>query len=284
MTPGNRRVGPSAGRVRGHEGKAAASTQGPLRPRSLSRVFAAFRTLTGAALVSGASLGVAWVARRQVMTSERFAISAIDVEGMDRRSSDVLVSESGLSLGGNIFAADLDAARAKLLVDPWITDATLVRKLPGTILIRVTERKPAALIALGETYLATADGEPFKSFEPSDPVDLPFVTGIGPEAVAEDREGVARTIRRAIELAAEFERTGLGKRSPLEEIHVGGDGFFTLVVGHAAMQLMLGGPPFRRKLEQAVRVLAELDKRGGKADAILLDNDTRPERVVVRMR
>jgi cell division protein FtsQ len=50
------------------------------------------------------------------------------------------------------------------------------------------------------------------------------------------------------------------------------------------MQLVLGGPPFRRKLEQAARVVAELDKRGSKADAIMLDNDARPERVVVRMR
>jgi hypothetical protein len=30
--------------------------------------------------------------------------------------------------------------------------------------------------------------------------------------------------------------------------------------------------------------VAELDKRGAKADSIMLDNDSRPERVVVRMR
>ena len=47
---------------------------------------------------------------------------------------------------------------------------------------------------------------------------------------------------------------------------------------------MLGGPPFRRKLEQAARVVAELDRRGAKAETIMLDNDARPERVVVRMR
>jgi cell division protein FtsQ len=50
------------------------------------------------------------------------------------------------------------------------------------------------------------------------------------------------------------------------------------------MQVALGTGPFRRKLQQAARVVAELEKRGAKADAIMLDNDTRPERVVVRMR
>ena len=59
---------------------------------------------------------------------------------------------------------------------------------------------------------------------------------------------------------------------------------FALVVGKSALELILGGPPFRRKLDQAARVVAELESRGAKAEAIMLDNDTRPERVVVRMR
>ena len=73
-------------------------------------------------------------------------------------------------------------------------------------------------------------------------------------------------------------------KSPLEEVHVEPDGTFTLVVGRSAVELVLGVPPFRRKLDQAARVVAELDRRGAKADAIMLDNDARPERVVVRMR
>jgi cell division protein FtsQ len=67
-------------------------------------------------------------------------------------------------------------------------------------------------------------------------------------------------------------------------VHVDSDGTFAVVVGRSALQLVLGGPPFRRKLDQAARVVAELDKRGAKADSIMLDNDSRPERVVVRMR
>jgi cell division protein FtsQ len=113
---------------------------------------------------------------------------------------------------------------------------------------------------------------------------LPLVTGLRAESMTEDRDGTMRTIRRAIDLAAEFERMPLAKRAPLEEVHVEADGVFSLVVGRSAIELVLGAPPFRRKLDQAARVVAELDKRGAKADAIMLDNDTRPDRVVVRMR
>lgn len=242
------------------------------------------RTFVGIALVVATSVGFAWAARQYVTMSARFAVQRIDVTGNERRGESDLIAEGGLALGTNIFAVDLDSARAKLLSDPWIVDVTLARRLPGTILLHVTERKAVAIVSIGEMLLADADGQPFKALESSDPVDLPVVTGLGPEVLAADREGAAHAIRRAIDLAVEFERSGLEKRAPLQEVHIGADGAFTLVVGHTAVELVLGGPPFRRKLDQAARVFAELDKRGGKADAIMLDNDTRPERVVVRMR
>jgi cell division protein FtsQ len=249
-----------------------------------TRVVSLLRTVAGIALVAGSSLGVAWVARKHVVSSPRFAVAEVDIVGNEQRTSDFLARESGLAVGANIFGTNLDSARARLLTDPWIVDAKLARRLPGTILVQVTERKAVALVALGDTFLVTSDGEPFKRLEPGDPVDLPMVTGLRPEDIADDRTGATQTIKRAIELAAEYEHGALARRSPLEEVHVEPDRAFTLVVGRSATQLVLGGPPFRRKIDQAARVVAELDRRGAKADAIMLDNDAKPDRVIVRMR
>jgi cell division protein FtsQ len=249
-----------------------------------SRWIAGVRTTAGIALVVASSVGVAWGARRHVMTSARFAIADVEVTGNDRRPVDAIVAESGLAVGMNVFATDLDAARAHIMGDAWIADVTLARRLPGTILVHVTERRPAALVALGDLWLATGEGEPFKRFEPGDPVDVPLLTGLNADMLSEDREGCTRTIRRAIDLAAEYDHGGLSRRLPLQEVHVQADGGFALVVGRSAMELVLGAAPFRRKLDQATRVVAELDGRGAKADAVMLDNDARPERVVVRMR
>jgi cell division protein FtsQ len=274
MTPSNRRIAPAA---------VVPPPGGGVRARIAGAVAVA-RTALGIALVIGSSIGVAWVTRRHVMTSRRFAVTEIQVVGNERRSADAVAAESGIAVGTNVFVLDLDAARAGLLRDPWISEAVLARRLPGTILVQVTERKPAAVVAMGETYLANGDGEPFKKLEPDDPIDLPLVTGLPPDAMTQDPEGTMRTIRRAMDLAAEYEHGALAKRVPLSEVHVQPDGAFLLVVGREAMELVLGAPPFRRKLDQAARVVAELDKRGARADAIMLDNDSRPERVVVRMR
>jgi cell division protein FtsQ len=253
-------------------------------PASPSRVVGVLRGVVGLALVAGASIAVAWAARRHIVTSPRFAVTEVQVLGVERRDPDAIVSESHLSVGANVFDLDLDAARAAILADPWIADASLARRLPGTIVVQVVERKAAALLAMGDTVLATVDGEPFKRLEPGDPVDLPLVTGLKAEGFASDREGSMRTVRRAIDLASEYDRSPLARRSPLEEVHVEPDGAFTLVVGRSATELVLGAPPFRRKLEQAARIEAELDRRGAKADTVMLDNDARPDRVVVRMR
>jgi cell division protein FtsQ len=255
---------------------------GPASPPS--RWWSALRTVAGVVLVAASSVAVAWAARRHVLQSPRFAITDVEVIGCERRTAEAIISESGLGVGTNIFGVDLDAARARVLSDPWIAEATLARRLPGTVLVQVVERKPAALVALGEVWLASADGEPFKKLDVGDPTDFPIVTGLGPQAIAEDRPGSQHTVRRAIDLAAEYEHGGLSRRMPLEEVHVEADGTFALVVGHGGLELVLGGPPFRRKLDQAAHVVAELDGRGAKADAIMLDNDTRPERVVVRMK
>ena len=284
MNVPNRRVreGP-IDRARGAE-RQGAPPPPPPSSRPSSRLMGALRTTLGIALVIGASASVAWAARRHIMTSPRFAVTLVQVVGAEHRPEGAIVAESGVTVGANVFALDLDAARQSLLADPWMAEVSLARRLPGTILVQVVERRAAALLAMGSTFLATGDGEPFKELEPGDPVELPLITGMRSDAFATDRGGATRTVRRAIDLAAEYERTALSRRAPLEEVHVEPDGTFAIVVGRSATELVLGGPPFRRKLEQAARVVAELDKRGAKAETIMLDNDTRPERVVVRMR
>jgi len=264
----------------------------PITPRATPRapspgwakVVAVARVLFGIVLVVGLSGSVAYSARRYVRGTPRFAVSEVIVTGTKHRQPDEVVALSGVNKGRNIFSIDLDAARAQILADPWVKEARLERRLPGTVTIAIEERKPAGIVAAGDTYLVTSEGEIWKRLEPGDPTDLPIVTGLSVQMLTDDRKGAEAVVRRALELGAEYERTSLSKRSPLQEVHVSGNGATSLVVGKSALTLALGEAPFRRKLEQASRVVAELDKRGAKPDAILLDDEARPDRVVVRMR
>jgi cell division protein FtsQ len=247
-------------------------------------VVAMVEAVLGAALVLGLSGGVAWAARRHIVTSSRFAIVDIVVSGAHRRTPAELENEAGVSAGTNIFAFDVDRARTKLLMDPWIEAAKVARHLPGKVAIDVRERELGAVVTLPEPYLASRDGRIFKRLEVGDPVDVPVVTGLTSDQVAEDRDGAERVVLRAMDLATEYDRGPLASRAPLEEIHVSNGGELTIVVGKDGTSLTLGLPPFRRKLEEAARIFAELDHRGTHASVVMLDDEARPDRVVVRTR
>jgi len=288
VRPSNRRTRASSIPPDALEPVAASPTKDPVKPAARSARWAAAlriaRTTVGFVLILGVSLGVAWGARRYVNTSPRFAVRETVVDGTVRRSKETILQEGGIAVGDNVFAIDLDAARRKLEADPWIAEATLARRLPDTILVQVKERDAAAVVALGESYLVSRDGEVFKKLEPGDPSDLPIITGIDPDGLARDREGTTRTLQHALDLAGDYAQSSLAAKHSLQELHVDGSGNMTLVVGTGGVSLALGAPPYRRKLEQAWRVLVELDRRGVKPDAVLLDNEARPERVVARVK
>lgn len=261
------------------------------RSPRLVRFMAIVQTVLGAIVVIGVAVSVAWAARRYVHESPRFALKEVRVKGAHHRTTDEVIQRAGLSIGTNVFAVELEDARGRLALDPWLHTISLSRHLPGTIAIEVTEREPAAMVVVGDTtYLATREGEIFKRLELGDPVDLPVVSGLLADAVAEDRANAVADVRRALDLAAEYGDTSLAGKAPLQQVHVGDDGAMLLVVGKSGLTLSLGKAPFRRKLDQAGRVAQELERRIGpkalteRTDGIMLDSEARPDRVVVRMR
>lgn len=274
-----------AASVRPPAPEVVAKPKAPPDPERRTTMLRIARGVLGFALVVGIGSSVAWAARSYVKTSPRFAVSEVVATGSKRRSADELAAIAGIAKGNNVFTTDLEAARARLLADPWVSEATLARQLPGTIYVRVVEREAAGVLGTSDgTYLVTRDGALIKRVEVGDPTDLPVVTGVPFEQLTNDREGATRAVRRALDLAFDVERSPLAQRSPLEEVHVEPNGEMSLVMGKSGVRVQMGGAPYRRKLEQAVRVIAELDRRGAKPDTIMLDNEGRPDRVVVRMR
>lgn len=261
------------------------ASRAPAGPRKPSKIVPILRAVSGLLMIAGIGSGVVWGARKYVRTSARFSVSEIVTAGGKRRGPEEIAQIAGVAKGQNVFSIDLERSRAKLAADPWIESAELSRQLPGTITIRVTEREAAGLVAMPEgTYLVTRDGGIIKRVEAGDPLDLHIVTGVALSQLVADRDGATRTIRKALDLALDYDRSPLAQRSPLEEVHVEASGDMTLVCGKSGVVLRMGGAPYKRKLDQAVRIVGELDRRGAKPDTIMLDDEARPDRVVVRMR
>jgi cell division protein FtsQ len=258
----------------------------PVPPRSVGALlWSAAKLASGLAVVVSASLAVAWSAHHYALTSPRFAIRTVDLIGAHRLTLDEMKSESGVTVGANIFALDTDAAERKLLENPWISEVKLTRRLPNTLRVELSEREAAAVVSLGEhLYLVTREGEPFKEIQAGDPYDLPLITGASAENLARDRVREIERIQTGLEVLHQFERVPLSKVYPAEEVHLADAGDVTLTAGKDGVTLELGTGPWRKKLLMAEEVVGELRKKGRTPGIVFLDNTAHPERVVVRMR
>lgn len=74
-----------------------------------------------------------------------FRIEHIVIRGRDHTSAALLEAALGVHRGDPTFGFSLAAARARIESLPWVKSAVLERRLPGTIIISLTERHPFAI-------------------------------------------------------------------------------------------------------------------------------------------
>jgi cell division protein FtsQ len=109
-----------------------------------------------AAVIGGASWLVmsGWVDRQvtslgasliDISADLGFTVDRVLADGRKETTSSQVLSTMGVRLGEPIFAVDLVAARDRLLTLPWVATATIERRLPDTLYVRVTETEPLAL-------------------------------------------------------------------------------------------------------------------------------------------
>ncbi len=261
------------------------SSEPPPRAGALGTAWSVLKLALGVMLVVGASLSVAWGAHRYALNTPRFGIKNLEISGVRKKPDAEIAKLAGVKPGDNIFALDTARAEARVLEDPWIKEVKITRELPGTLKIELTERDASAIAAVDEQmYLVTRSGEPFKRLEEADPFDLPVVTGISAEELARDREREIERIAVGMDVLRQWERIGLSKTYPAQEVNLRPGGSVSLTIGKSGITLALGRGPWRKKLLMAERVMGQLARKGRTPGIIFLDNQAHPERVVVRMR
>lgn len=92
------------------------------------------------------------------LRSPYFHIKQFHVEGLDRVTREEVLARCGQD-SLNIFAFDTEKAEMLIESYPWIATATVERRLPDTIIIKVTERVPVAFMPAGDDlWLIDAEG------------------------------------------------------------------------------------------------------------------------------
>jgi cell division protein FtsQ len=221
---------------------------------------------------------------RHVRTSQAFATRTLTLEGNERLGADEVLRAAGLEVGKNVFEVAPADAQSRLVRHPWIAEAEVQRRLPGTFRVRVREHRPAVLIWLDRLYLVGEDATVFKAVESGDPVDLPVVTGVDVARFTSDRTFRSSLLLEVVAVMHDYRAAGLYRREPISEIHVEEDDSISLFIGDDATEIRLGRGPFRGKLRKLRTVLDRLEDREARPAYVYLDNVRRPDRVTVRLR
>jgi cell division protein FtsQ len=137
----------------------------------------------GAVVLSRLPLGQAILtgaADRALAASARLGLVVGDIEVEGRETTDTATIMAALlaERGTPIFAVSPARAKAKLESLPWVRSASIERRLPGTLVVRLVERHPLAVWQhAGKQELVDREGEVIPVTDLTRFVRLPTVVG-----------------------------------------------------------------------------------------------------------
>jgi cell division protein FtsQ len=191
------------------------------------------------------------------------------IEGMSNVTEEQVIRIFSADFGRSIYLCPLKARRLKLLGLDWVKDASISRLWPNRLVVRLTERKPAAF-----AQLKAADGTMLLSLIDPDgillerhranPFHLPVLTGMTrAEGDASRRDRMKRFLRMQSELGPYMDKISEINVSELDNVKV------VVQFDHRAIALMLGNQSYRERFENFLNNQDEIRKR--LPDALMLD-------------
>jgi cell division protein FtsQ len=114
-----------------------------------------------------------------------FKVNAVTVEGATPDAAAAVARAAGLSKGQPILHVDLDQLRARVEQVGWVKSAKVLRLLPDTIVIAVTQRQTLAVWQHeGKNLVIDSEGRGIPEADPGKFAELPLVVGVGADRAA----------------------------------------------------------------------------------------------------
>lgn len=108
----------------------------------------------------------------------KFAIHDVVVDGRVNTPRDALINALNTKIGAPILGFDPDTAKDRISALPWVRDVIIERRLPDTLVIRLTERTPLARWQYqGTVILIDTTGTEIPGAKLDDFRTLPLVVG-----------------------------------------------------------------------------------------------------------
>ena len=112
-------------------------------------------------------------------------VKDIVVEGRANTPEPLLRAAIGVNKGDPILGFSLEELRARIETIPWVEKATVERRLPGTLVINLQERRPYAIWQnQGKYVLVDRTGQVVANQDVAEFGHLPLIVGVGAPSAA----------------------------------------------------------------------------------------------------
>jgi cell division protein FtsQ len=153
--------------------------------------FVSVVALCGAGLLrSAAPGGTLATMRERIGNATAFTglrVTNVVIEGRQNTPEPLLWAALGVSKGDPILGFSLEQARERIASLTWVEHVTVERRLPGTILVTLQERRPFAIWQnKGKFVLIDRSGQLVADRQVAEFHDLPLVVGPGAPIAATD--------------------------------------------------------------------------------------------------
>lgn len=201
-----------------------------------------------------------------------FRVRHVEVSGTRLLAPHAVLAASGIDRAQNVW--DDDAGwESRLRAHPAIAAAEVTRRLPGTLRVRIEEKRPVAYVEAGTLEPATAAGEILPLDPTRAPVDLPIIRA----AWANDQAAV----RRILAEMGRLTELDPGLIADVSEVRPAKEGKGVLILSHPVAEIVIPPGSTAERLAQLRAVLADVERRLGGAAR---DSTAAPARVDLRYR
>lgn len=215
--------------------------------------------------------------------SNYFKVVHLKVEGCDILFQKDVLEQAEISVGMNIFSINLATTRKRLLAHPWVADAEVGREIPAGVSIEIREHDPLAIIDLDRKFLLNRQGQIFKEWETTDPVNLPVVDGLEFSDLNVDGRSFSRPFSAVLSVLKLGQKDGSAlTNKEIHRIEVDRDIGLTIHVNNGLNMVKLGYDNYTNKYIRLKEVIYYFRKNGQvrKLGSIDINN---PDRIVVNI-
>lgn len=176
-----------------------------------------------------------------VSRSVFFQVDKVDITGCQRLNTREVLSWSGLDIKTNLWTLRTSRLKKHLEKNNWIEAATVKRKWPNALHIRIRERVPIAIVNQGSGLVyVDKKGVIISPVLHTDSLDFPIITGGEKNKKNQEKQG-AEWLQDALGfISYAGDGNPVLPKQNISEIHMGPDGQLTLYLADNPFPIYLG--------------------------------------------